>query len=394
LGEKVDVILNRLHKFGVLGIKIPEIDPEAVADLRVSDEDMVILNEIEPETYSSWSNSEVRTWRVPGAHLLYTANELDESVDVVFERLRQFEALGILPPEFDVKVMSNFRVETRDLIALSRDLDAVAPWVEGDVSAVHVLRAANRMDEPVDRVLERLRRLALVGLRLPVTENLAIEGLGVSREDLALLSVDVDGLAPWLDDRVSPEHLLYASSRLNEAVDVVLARLRRFEPVGIQLPVVDDKAIAGLKVSPEDLILLSADVEGTPPWIEEQTSIIHILRAANRLGEEVNVVLNRLQRLEPVGIEVPYIEVSHVKGLEVSDEDLVLLSQELDGSSPWVDGETPVIHLLRASTYFNQPIERIRRRLKKFEVLGLTQIAPVFSQPEWVGGSEGRNPGF
>jgi hypothetical protein len=58
-------------------------------------------------------------------------------------------------------------IRAGDSIALSNNSDGEAPYIEGIVSGVQVLRSAKRLGESINDALERFHRLAPLGLNIP-----------------------------------------------------------------------------------------------------------------------------------------------------------------------------------------------------------------------------------
>jgi hypothetical protein len=127
---------------------------------------------------------------------------------------------GRLPEQFDAD----------NVILLSRDLDGEAPWLEaGERVPLGFLAAgAARTGRSVPEVAARLEAL---GFAVPDPGSLPEQ---LDDEDLALLSRDVDGQAPWLnpDEPVELGHLM-AVFRAGRSVPDAIARLTK---PGLVLP--------------------------------------------------------------------------------------------------------------------------------------------------------------
>src|SRR5262249_39364132 len=147
-----------------------------------------------------------------------------------------------------------------DLTLLSRDVDGTRPWLDPaePVQVPHLLKAAHRTGRPVRDVVDRLERVGL-----SVGRGLAgLPGEGGAPPGLMLLSRDLDGGFPWLDPRkpVSVIHVVRVAHRLDRHLSEVGARLAAF---GYELP----PGLAGIDREPDDLTILSRDLDGAQPWL-------------------------------------------------------------------------------------------------------------------------------
>ncbi|GAA1262522.1 HD domain-containing protein [Saccharothrix xinjiangensis] len=115
----------------------------------------------------------------------------------------------------------------------------------------------------------------------------------------------------------------------------------------------------GVPPTPEDVFLLSRDLDGLAPWLSADTVPPgHVLRAARNLRWTVHRVVDRLTRF---GHRCDVIDAD----VSPSHDDLRLISGDLDGAAPWLDLGTPVTvrHLLRAATALRKPVHEVAERL-------------------------------
>ncbi|MBB5959848.1 hypothetical protein FHS29_006470 [Saccharothrix tamanrassetensis] len=129
---------------------------------------------------------------------------------------------------------------------------------------------------------------------------------------------------------------------------------------------------------PVDLTLLSRDLDGKRPWLEPDRPVPlgHVLAAQQRTGRTVPEVVERLLRYSyqtslPTG-------VSH----RFSRDDHVLLSRDLDGTSPWLSEEQRVglHHVYRAAHVLRTTVRAVAGRL---DDLGF-RVEPGNLEPDWV----------
>ena len=95
------------------------------------------------------------------------------------------------------------------------------------------------------------------------------------------------------------------------------------------------------------------------------------LRAAESLNESVGSVLRRLQRLAPFGLVAPDLSSDEFKNFMVTEEDLILISRDLDGQAPWIENTVSRDHLKNAALKLDKLEEEILSRFKQFESLGI-----------------------
>jgi hypothetical protein len=366
-GERpIGSVINCLKRLEPIGIQLPAVN-NAAAALTVSDDDLAIVSR-DFDGLPPWLEGSI-----PGSRILAASNHLDRPVSEVVTRLQKYDTVGLRLPEVDMKAIGDMIVSDADMVLLNGDYSNYSALQLGDtIPVAHILYAANYLDESVDDALKRVEALAAVGLNVSLVDRPGVKDLRVSDEDLKLLSRRLDGGSPWLERRITWFHLLRAANRLDEPLDQILDQVSRFQVVGYEVPAFDAAAVKGLKVSEKDLTVLSRDLDADEPWVgQEELSIIHLLRASARLGETIGAVRKQLQRFAPVGIELPPIYEDDVLKLVVTDDDLLLLSEKLDASAPWIDAEVPIAHVLLAASEREEDIGSVLGRFAQFRGLGI-----------------------
>jgi hypothetical protein len=244
----------------------------------------------------------------------------------------------------------------KDLVITSRDIDAAQPWIDPaePVPLMHLVRCAHKLSLPVADVAARL---ALLGYELTP----GWPGLQTEPDDLLLLARDLDGVHPWLDpDKpVAPIHLLRGAERTGRPVREVAARLRA---LGCRLNV-DVAALDQVKLEPDDVVMASRDLDGSLPWIESDRPVplFHLLRAADVTGRELPEVIARLSACGyPVDVDPDTVLIDRLE-----PDDLVFVSEDSDGTDPWLDPAraVPMIHIHRAAQRTRRTIHDVAARL-------------------------------
>ena len=248
------------------------------------------------------------------------------------------------------------RAHPSDALILSRDLDASQPWLEPaePVRRDFVLRAGYRTGRSAADVADRL-------VALGFTVEAGYETLGTDSDDLALISSDLDAARPWLNpaEPVQPPHLLRAAQRLRRPVRDLAARLIQVGfTIGVPVDVLG--AVADGGVGPDDLILVSRDLDGLRPWLEvaEPVAVAHLVKAAHRTGRTLPEAAARLLAFG-YSIEVD------LAAFGTGPDDVIMISQNLDGAAPWLDSRHPLppVQLVRAAQQTGRTVRDVAARM-------------------------------
>ncbi|MFJ1990039.1 wHTH domain-containing protein [Streptomyces asiaticus] len=307
LGRGPAAVVSELTGLGFADIELPVIPlPDAVAP-----DDVLLLK---ADTYNvSWL--EVGT-PVPLRHLLAAAGRQALSPAEAARRLTAFgwtvPATQPLPETPD----------TRDIVLIRTDPRGDGEWLEwGDeVSTGHVHKVATTLRCNPHTVATRL--LAL-GIRLPYTPE---------PEDERILQ-DPDG---------SLGHVLTVAQEMGRRPADIVARLAELghdRPSAVPDP-----------PDPDDLRILSEELDGQPPWLERNNVVgvrlRHILRAAVATGRGPADIAERLDALGHwlhQNAKLPAVaDVADIRLLETVDRSFldgvhlehVLRSASLTGRSP------------------------------------------------------------
>ncbi|MGC4914399.1 hypothetical protein, partial [Streptomyces albogriseolus] len=178
-------------------------------------------------------------------------------------------------------------LEEGDLRLISRDLDGHSPWLDPNraVSLGHIVQAATAVGRAPEEVATRLTAL---GYRTPASPLPSLE-----EGDLRLISQNLIEGAPWLDPGrpVHPAHIIHAASRTGSTIDHTTTRL---SALSYRVP-----AIRGSFPEPDDLLLISVDLDSKAPWLDPNDPVhpAHILQAARTTARTPRAVITRLAEL-------------------------------------------------------------------------------------------------
>jgi hypothetical protein len=310
LNEPVAETLRRLQKFTPLGLDVPEVEPESLRDLSATPEDLIALSEkLDGEIPYQGDHISL-------AQVILAAKQLNEPIAKTLKRLQKFVPLGLEVPEIDLKSLGNLTATEKDLIALSKYLDGRSALDKDQVPPAHIALAANKLKESITQTIKRLERFVPLGLEIPQVDFDALENLSPSPEDLTVLSENLYRSHALPEKQVSPTHVIMAAVKLKEPISETIKRLKRFAPLGLEVPEIDadlkslDKFIADEK----NLIALSGNLYGELSLLEGNVHPARVVIAACELNEPVPVTLERMRRFAPLfGITLPEGEPSSWK---------------------------------------------------------------------------------
>ncbi|QMU72445.1 SAV_2336 N-terminal domain-related protein [Streptacidiphilus sp. P02-A3a] len=227
-------------------------------------------------------------------HVSAAAIVTEQSARTVAERLRE---LGYQTP--DPAGLPDTPPADADRTLISRDLDAVGPWLDASeaVTVAHVLAAATAIQQSARAVAERLRELGFQTKHPAQLSDVIPED-----DDRILISRYLDGYAledldaDWLDARepVPKGHVLAAAIVTGRPALAVANRLNELgyrTPAGVRWP----------DFSPEDVdrTLISLDLDAVGPWLDatDPVTVGHVLAAARKTGWSAHRVGERLHLL-------------------------------------------------------------------------------------------------
>ncbi|MFI8303793.1 hypothetical protein ACIF80_10115 [Streptomyces sp. NPDC085927] len=384
-GRALAEIADRLR---ALGYVIPE--QEFPAEVSESDFPLVGGRDITGAEY--WLS---RTDPVPAGHVLYTAHARGVSAASVLARLAE---LGYtrLPDVPDRHVTED------DLRLISERGDGAAPVLGDTVPYGRLLRAAADSGTGPREIADRYRELGYTDVVLPdgplpgsvperdaglaatdtgwlhpdepvplphVVRRAHAEGVGpadVARRlhalgfhkvpaplpdtphpgDLAMISQDAEPGKPYIPlTGVPAYHVLCAANAAEVSLHDVAVRLIA---LGYTL---------GFTPHPDDAVILSENADGRAPWLL-WPYLGRALLAAKVLGRTPEEINDRIGELRGRESDLP-----DAGGFE--EEDILLLSKELDARAPWLSerGASLLEHVLRAARVTGRSPQEIGERL-------------------------------
>ncbi len=239
---------------------------------------------------------------------------------------------------------------------VSRALNYQAPWLDPaePVTLCHLIRAAGRNGDR-EEIAARLTELGYV---VPPAGQLA----SVTDDDAMMISRDGDGLQPWItpEDHSFRGHVLSVARRLELPPAVVAARLAELD-----FPAPDPGSF------PDEITDADRDLarrrDGGGRWIadDDPVPLVHVLAALERQmpkkpQEAASAIVAACERLGRLGYRVD------PGAAEVTADDVLLVSRELDGQAPWLpagDEPVPLHHVLRFAQAHDRDPNEVAARL-------------------------------
>jgi hypothetical protein len=316
---------------------------------------------------SPWIESEI-----PIQHILYASVELDMRPSEVVRRLERLQPLGVRIMPLDLSQLDELKIYDLDLQLLAQELfDMRLGWIEGQVHVGHIVRVSRELKVRPSEVMRRLDQFQLLGIRLPQLDPSQLDEIepSLSKQDLLLLSRNLDGDVPWIHMKVSGVHILQASLTLKLRPSEVVHRLQRLLPLGIQIVTYDPAQLDEISLDETDRLVLSTETNGEPPWVQGDMSVGQICLAAQRLGSKPEDVAQRLERFALFGIQVPAINWASLSNRRLSREEMLLLFYELDENEASLDVSADTSHIVKASVKFRQPVVEILATARHLGIL-------------------------
>ncbi|MFI2781473.1 caspase, EACC1-associated type [Streptomyces sp. ALB3] len=329
-GRSADDVASRLQELGL---------PTPTAPLpRLEDGDLDLISESLRPGGGPWLDPATP---VDPVRIIHTARRTGRSTAHVARRLTELGyrmLVDPLPGE-----------EAEDLALLSRDLDAVAPWLDPQttVSVAHIAQAVSKTKRSAEHVCARL---AAFGFRTPGTPLPPL-----TAEDLRLLSENHNGEAPWLspDKTIGPAHIIQTASQLGCSTDHLTSRLTALGLRTPTRPVPEEE--------PGDLRILSVHGNGRSPWlnIEQVVAPSQIAMASSVTGYTADRIASRLTHF---GYRVPDARLPPLE-----PDDLHIISRDVDAVAPWLDHREPVrlFHVAQTAATLKLPIHTVASRLRE-----------------------------
>ncbi|MET7612669.1 caspase family protein [Streptomyces seoulensis] len=264
-----------------------------------------------------------------------------EPWDHFVARVRRLAMFGMEVPEDLEPLRYWVDLSPRDRVAvLIGSLDRTVPW-----TAATLVYTAGALGESLGDSLERLARHAPHLGKQPPALPAEARALIPTEADSELLTdiVQLDSAdnirADWIT--LAPLHIAqYALPSLLTIGDV-MDRLAPYRVLGAPVPELTEeerRLLQQIKPDRYEMLALSEGMTGAKPRESPVLTPFEIVAVAARAGRTVREVYDRLRCYEPLGIVVDAPEAPNELPLW---QDLILLSEGLNGRAPAVSGSLP-----------------------------------------------------
>lgn len=243
-------------------------------------------------------------------------------------------------------------MDALDVILLSKYLDGKAPRLtDRRVALAHVYHAACVLCCDVAEVQDRYERLGLKVAGMPTEFD------RVAREHVTVVFHATDTTTPDAD-RLSVAQILAVAQFTGRGIETIRAT---FTDLGLSVP--EPGAFPDFPVSavtPRDVILLSAHLDGRDPWLSGSPApVAHVIAAAGYLRRSPRHVMDRLTEL---GCAVPRL-VDPALNVFVDGVDRMFTDLLTDSTNAYVDRPISRAEVLAASFRFRWTPAQIARRM-------------------------------
>ncbi|MFB8236741.1 caspase family protein [Kitasatospora purpeofusca] len=234
LGYLWDVADTETERLGLPGLAPPEL-PDRLKEFRPTWDERRALVDQADELFDEWFESP-RWTRLDAARLTGYAREKRIGVRDAFQLLEPLRAIGALVPDLSAEDLARLPEAVPDLwdVAALDPAHRVSP-PGAPLVPLDLLSIACRLGEPLDRAWQRISPYRVLEDRPTRFEN--VPPVQPCWQDLAILSVGLDGRLPGLTGPVTAERLAFAAEGVGETPAWVRARLALYaELFGLDLP--------------------------------------------------------------------------------------------------------------------------------------------------------------
>jgi hypothetical protein len=161
------------------------------------------------------------------------------------------------------------------------------------------------------------------------------------------------------------------AARTGQSIAAFLDRLAPYRQLGAPVPVLDQPTRQALSDRPADrydrAMLVHADGTGRERFVNEITPL-WLVQTAGRFGWTLAEAHARMARLVPLGLTLRYPADACTDHL-VSWQDLLVVTEHVDGQEPAVSGPIGDAHLAACAEEIGESPEQVRGRLRRYAAL-------------------------
>jgi len=175
-----------------------------------------------------------------------------------------------------------------------------------------------------------------------------------------------------------PADIVAGAMVARQPVTAFLDRLEPYRELGAPLPLLDEAArrtLADVQVDRHDrAMLFDIDPSSGEELPVDQVTPLRLVQLAGRFGWTPLETHRRLARLAPLGLILGYPADACPDEI-VYWQDLLLVTDYLDGQEPAVSGLVSTDHLRSGAVVVNESVEQVRARIERYASLFGVSIA-------------------
>ena len=261
--SEITRIVEILSPFVALGLELQQIDLNFLKSLTL--QDLNILNHyLFFGKLFNWDDNPLII------HLMEASYNLDKPIGKILKSLQKLIYLGLQIPELfidNLDDLDDFFVTYEDFINLSEyadDLDdGCFAWVEkGKITAYFIMTRMER-DISIISCIKKLQKYRFLEIKTSQKSPKKLDDM--TKIDFNLLRKDFDNVDSEYIDEISLIHILRAANWIKEPFGKTIERFNNFISIGIEgvlIPENIPQSLSNYKISNDDLLLLSHDLNG------------------------------------------------------------------------------------------------------------------------------------
>ncbi|MGI5422175.1 HD domain-containing protein [Actinomadura luteofluorescens] len=171
--------------------------------------------------------------------------------------------------------------------------------------------------------------------------------------------------------KLGPWRILYACAVSRLSVQEFLERLGEYREIGAPVPELSGSVMASYRdfiPDSHDLAMTSVVDDHGDSLPLERVDALHLVKTAGRFGWTLAYAHERFARIEPLGLVLDYPKDACVDEL-VHWQDLLVITDFLDGQPPVVSGVVGPDHIAAAAGDVEESEEQVVGRLRKYQPL-------------------------
>ncbi|MBE9065318.1 caspase family protein [Leptolyngbya cf. ectocarpi LEGE 11479] len=301
-----------------------------------------------------------------------------------------FKVPGNLLDELTKEIpLKNFpQPQPGDGVLLSADLHPERfsmECVDESIPPAHIIHTSHILNESLVAVVKRLQKFVKLGLKIPAIDLQAINKINIEEEDVIVLSRRIREInsfgsdagktqwrIPWSETRISAAQIVLAATRLYEPIEKTIRRLQKLRLVGLKVIDVDLEKLTEIKITPEDIIALSKQLDGQEAWTKDFISPVQIAFVADKLNEPIANTLSRFERFVDIGLQLPKVDLDALSQFRATETDVLALSiGGINQKVAWPEDYLPVAQIVQAAWRVGESLSEALERFQRFRPLGL-----------------------